>query len=296
MNKSKKLGFAGLGLMGLPMTLRLIEAGWQVTVWNRSREKILPALEAGATEASTPAELCQLSDIVLACVLDKRAMEEVVFGESGIAKSANEDKLLIDHSSVAPEATRDLALRLREETGMRWIDAPVSGGTKKAEDGKLVILAGGESGDIEVAQAVFAAYSEKVTHFGDVGTGQAAKLCNQVIAGTAMLTTVEALRLANDAGIDISKLPEAFKGGMADSLPFQLFAPRIVNKPDKPIGHLVSMLKDLESALDLATETGSPLPITTAAVNVYRKGVELGCGEKEPSALYDVYGASPEKF
>lgn len=294
-NKAK-IGFIGIGLMGLPMAERLLQAGYPLTVWNRTREKIRPLLSAGAVEAASPAEVCAASDIILVCVLDKSAMEQVIFSKAGLVESASSTKLLVDHSSIAPDATREMASNLLSKTGMRWVDAPVSGGTRGAEQGTLVIMAGGETHDIESVTPVLMTYSNKVTHFGPVGTGQAAKLCNQVIAGTAMLTVVEAMRLANDAGIDISKLPEAFKGGMADSLPFQLFAPRIINKPDKPIGHLVSMLKDLESALDLAMETGSPMPVTSTAVSVYRKGVEMGHGEDEPSALYSLYGDSPEQF
>jgi len=296
MTKSLQTGFIGTGLMGLPMSRRLLEAGFEVTVWNRTREKLRPALKAGATEAATPAELGRDADIILCCVLDAAAVEEVIFGEDGLVETAGPDKILVDHSSISPAATRAFSRRLTSESGMRWVDAPVSGGTKGAEEGSLVILAGGREEDVDAVRPVLSAYSSRVTHFGESGSGQAAKLCNQVIAGTAMLTTVEALRLASDAGIDISKLPEAFSGGMADSLPFQLFTPRIINPPEKPIGHLVSMLKDLESALDLGAETRSPMPITTAAASIYRKGIEKGHAEDEPTVFYSLYRSEPEEF
>jgi len=295
-NKTVRLGFIGMGLMGLPMTLRLLQAGFSVTVWNRTREKILPALEAGAREAKSASDLGQSCDIVLLCVLDKTAVQEVVFGKSGLVHSAHQDKLLVDHSSIAPDATREMADRLQSESGMRWVDAPVSGGTKGAENGSLVIMAGGEDADIELIKPILSALSSRLTHFGKVGTGQVAKLCNQVIAGTTMATIMEAMRLASNAGLDISKLSDAFKGGMADSLPFQLFLPRIIEKPDKPIGHLVSLLKDLECALALAAETDSPLPITSTAVKIYRKALDKGCGESEPTVLYSLYGSAPEDF
>lgn len=278
------------------MALRLLQAGYEVSVWNRSRDKTLPAIAAGAIEAGSPAELCQRSDIIVTCVLDHHAMEQVVFGPSGIAESGSSDKLLVDHSSMSPDETRRQAKKLESETGMRWVDAPVSGGTKGAKDGTLVILAGGESEDIKSVSPVLSAYSSRITHFGAVGTGQVAKLCNQVIAGTTMLTVVEAMRLASDAGLDISKLPEAFKGGMADSLPFQSIVPRIVVPPEEPMGQIVSMLKDLEGALALGAKSGSVMPITKEIVRIYKVGVEKGCGLDEPTALYTSYKDFPNEY
>src|SRR4051812_20450503 len=146
---AERLGYLGLGLMGTPMSRRLLEAGYQVTVWNRSHGKVTPLVEVGAKRATVPRDLLANSDIVFMCVTDAAAVEEVIFGPEGIAASPGAGKLVVDFSSIHPNAARDLAARLKGANGAAWIDAPVSGGTKGAEEGTLAIMAGGEAADIE---------------------------------------------------------------------------------------------------------------------------------------------------
>ncbi len=285
-----RLGYLGLGLMGLPMTLRLVAAGYPVTVWNRSREKILPALEAGAAEADSPRAVAEASEVVFACLSDATAVEAVVFGGHGVSAADGAGKVFVDHSSIRPEAAREMAARLEAEHGMAWIDAPVSGGVAGAEAGTLAIMAGGEARDFERVRAIVAHTAQRFTLMGPVGAGQITKLVNQVIAGCAMVVHAEAVRLATNAGIDAAKLPECLKGGFADSLPFQIFVPRMLEGAAQPLGHVTTLLKDVETALELGRESAAPMPMTAAAVQIYRLMVAQGHAQSEPSVLYALYG------
>lgn len=267
----ERLGYLGLGLMGTPMTRRLLQAGYQVTVWNRSEGKMAPLVGAGAKRAVTPRDLLANSDIAFMCVTDAAAVEEVIFGPEGIAASPGTGKLVVDFSSIHPDAARDLAARLKAANGAGWIDAPVSGGTKGAEEGTLAIMAGGEIGDIERVRPYVLAMARRFTRMGPTGAGQTTKLCNQVIVGCAMAVLAEATRLAVNAGIDANRLPEALAGGFADSIPLQLFVPRMVQGiHSPPLGHIATMLKDLDTVADVAQATSTPVPMASLAGQIFR--------------------------
>lgn len=287
---SGPLGFIGLGLMGRPMTLNLLAAGHELAVWNRSADKIAPIVEAGATAAGNAADLTQTASVVLTCVSDTAAVEDVVFGPDGIAAGAAPGKLLVDLSSIGVAETRAMAARLECETGMRWIDAPVSGGVPGAEQASLAIMAGGRAADIDAVRPILAAFSRRITHMGDIGAGQVTKLCNQVIVACNMAVVAEALALAESAGVDAAKLPEALKGGFADSIPFQLFAPRMAAREfDNPLGHLATMHKDAANARILATAVGAALPMTDLATDIYRKTIDEGHARDDLAALITRY-------
>jgi 3-hydroxyisobutyrate dehydrogenase len=267
----EKLGYLGLGLMGTPMTRRLLAAGHQVTVWNRSVGKVNALVEAGATRAATPRDVLASSDIVFMCVTDAAAVEEVIFGAEGLSSLPGPGKLVVDFSSIHPDAARDLAGRLRLANGMGCIDAPVSGGTKGAEEGTLAIMAGGDAADIERVRPYVLAMARRFTHMGPIGAGQTTKLCNQVIVGCAMAVLAEATRLAVNAGIDAGRLPEALAGGFADSIPLQLFVPRMVQGiHSPPLGHIATMLKDLDTIADVAHATSTPVPMASLAGQLFR--------------------------
>jgi 3-hydroxyisobutyrate dehydrogenase-like beta-hydroxyacid dehydrogenase len=268
---AEKLGYLGLGLMGTPMSRRLLDAGYQVTVWNRSHGKVAPLVDAGAKHATSPRDLLANADIVFMCVTDAAAVEDVIFGPEGIAASPGAGKLVVDFSSIHPDAARDLAARLRAANGAGWVDAPVSGGTKGAEEGTLAIMAGGEAADIERVRPYVLAMARRFTHMGPTGAGQTTKLCNQVIVGCAMAVLAEAARLAVNAGIDANRLPEALAGGFADSIPLQLFVPRMVQGiHSPPLGHIATMLKDLDTVADVAQATSTPVPMASLAGQIFR--------------------------
>jgi 3-hydroxyisobutyrate dehydrogenase len=286
-----KIGYIGLGLMGAPMVDRLLKAGHDVTVWNRSREKILPALEKGATEAANVAELVTKVDFVFMCLTDSRAVEIVVFGDGGVASVGTKDKLLVDFSSMRPDVTRDLAARLKADTGMSWIDSPVSGGAKGAVAGTLAIMAGGDDVDIERVRPIVEAFSQRFTRMGESGAGQVTKLCNQIIVASNVVTMAEAISFAEKSGVvDATKLAEALKGGWADSQPFQIMAPRFAARNTDPvIGHANTMLKDLDTARDVAMENGAPLPMASLASEAFRKLSSMGLGEKDIGEIMTLF-------
>jgi 3-hydroxyisobutyrate dehydrogenase len=271
--KAEKLGYVGLGMMGVPMARRLLNAGYELAVWNRSAGKAKDLVEAGARLAADPRSVAESASIIFMCVTDAAAVEEVVFGSRGLARVSDIDKLVVDFSSIHPDATRDIAARLKRANGMGWIDAPVSGGTKGAEEGTLAVMAGGDAGDIERVRPYVSAMARRLTRMGPTGAGQTTKLCNQVIVGCAMAVLAEATRLASNAGIDAGKLPEALAGGFADSIPLQLFVPRMVQGiHSPPLGHIATMLKDLDTVAEVAQATSTPVPMATLAGQIFRLG------------------------
>ena len=283
-----KLGFIGLGLMGKPMTLRLLAAGYKVAVWNRSKDKLAPVIAKGATAKDSPAEVARFADIVMMCVTDQNSVREVLFGNGGVAEGAAEGKIVIDFSSIAPSAAREYAAQLAAK-GMGYIDAPVSGGTVGAEQGTLAIMAGGKAEHIEFVRPLVAELASRFTRMGESGAGQVTKLANQVIVASLFPVIAEALRLAEGAGVDASKIPEALRGGFADSKPLQVFGPRMASRSYEPaLGTVNVMLKDLLNAVTVAEESGVPLPMARAAVERFRLLVAEGKGEAEPSAFIDL--------
>ncbi len=274
---SAPLGYIGIGLMGLPMTRRLLAAGRSVTVWNRTREKTAPALTDGAILAETPAGVAAAAEIVCLCLSDTAAVEAAVFGPGGVAEGGSRGKILVDFSSIAPDDTVRFRDRLLELCGMEWVDAPVSGGVPGAEQGTLAIMAGGEAAAVEAVRETVMLMAARFTHMGPSGAGQTAKLCNQIIVGCTMAVLAEATRLATDAGVDAARLPEALKGGFANSIPLQLFVPRMVAaQHEPPLGHGHTMLKDLDNVRALAKSTGTALPMTSLAAETFRLLVARG--------------------
>jgi 3-hydroxyisobutyrate dehydrogenase len=224
------LGFVGLGLMGGAIARRLLGAGYPLVVWNRSPEKLAPLVGTGARKAAEPSEVARAANIIFLCLTDDQAVEEVVFGRGGIAEAGTRDKLIVDCSTIKPTACRQLARRLATATGMRWIDAPVTGGRTGAEAGRLVIIAGGGAADIERIRPVMAAISQTFVRMGPQGAGLVTKLCNQVINACNKVVLSEMLVLAQRGGIEPAALPAVLKGGSADSIQLQREVPRMVER------------------------------------------------------------------
>ena len=269
--RTEKLGYLGLGMMGFPMSRRLLSAGHEVAVWNRSAAKAKALTEAGAKLAANPREVAESASIIFMCVTDAAAVEDVMFGRDGIAAARGDGKLVVDFSSIHPDKARAIAMRLKAANGMGWIDAPVSGGTKGAEEGSLAVMAGGEAADIERVRPYVLVMARRLTHMGPTGAGQMTKLCNQVIVGCAMAVLAEATRLAVNSGIDAGKLPEALAGGFADSIPLQLFVPRMVQGiHSPPLGHIATLLKDLDTVGEVAHDTSTPVPMASLAAQLFR--------------------------
>ena len=242
----------------------------------------MPVLEKGAVEASGPADVTGQVDFVFQCLTDAFAVEQVVFGENGVASAGSPGKLLVDFSSMRPDRTREFSARLKEECGMGWVDAPVSGGVKGAEEATLAIMAGGEAEDVERVRDAISTFSARFTHMGPSGAGQVTKLCNQVIAASNMVTIAESIVLAERSGVDAAMLPEALAGGFADSIPLQIFGPRYANRQMEPfLGHIYTMMKDLDTARDLGQENDAPLPMASVAVEMMRHVAGKGYAEED---------------
>jgi 3-hydroxyisobutyrate dehydrogenase len=289
MSDKPQLGYIGIGLMGKPMVLRLLAAGYAVSVWNRSADKLKAVVEKGARAVGSAAEVARAADIVMLCVTDQKAAEAVLFGPEGVAAGGARGKLVVDFSSIAPASARAFAERLEREFGMGLVDAPVSGGVAGAEQGTLAIMAGGKAEDFERAKPVVAHLAARFTHMGASGAGQATKLCNQIIVGCLFPVLAEAIRVAESAGVDAAKLPEALKGGFADSVPLQLFGPRIARRAyDPPIGDVATLLKDLENAGAVARDAGVPLPMARSAAELYRMIKVLRPEGAEPTMLIEL--------
>ncbi len=287
--QAEKLGYLGLGMMGFPMSRRLLNAGYDVTVWNRSAGKAKALVEAGATLAANPREIAASASIIFMCVTDAAAVEDVVFGADGFAAIPGAGKLVVDFSSIHPDKARTIAARLKAANGMGWVDAPVSGGTKGAEEGTLAVMAGGDAADIERIRPYVLAMARRLTHMGPTGAGQMTKLCNQVIVGCAMTVLAEATRLAVNSGIDAGKLPEALAGGFADSIPLQLFVPRMVQGiHSPPQGYIATMLKDLDTVADVAHDTSTPIPMASLAAQLFRLAKAARGADADALEIYKI--------
>ncbi|MEO9779907.1 MAG: NAD(P)-dependent oxidoreductase [Sedimentitalea sp.] len=293
MTQKPTLGYIGTGLMGLPMSARLLAAGYGLTVWNRTDAKAQPLVDTGATMGDNPADVASKSDIVFLCLTDTKAVQEAVFGENGVASGARKGSILVDFSSIQPDASREMAERLKAEAGMDWIDAPVSGGVPGAEAGTLAVMAGGDQAAFDRVEDVVLKMAARFTLMGPSGAGQTTKLCNQVIVGCTMAVLAEAARLATNAGVDATRLPDALAGGFADSKPLQIFLPRMINaQHEPPLGHVYTMLKDLDSVCDLARSCTSPVPFTAMAAEQFRLLSARGGDEADALEIYKLSGAS----
>ncbi len=283
-----QLGFIGIGLMGKPMTLRLLAAGFRVNVWNRNPEKLKPVVAAGACPISTIAELVQASDVILLCLADTAAVEAVIHG--GILDNGSANKLLIDLSSIHPENTRQLASLLHKKCGMGWVDAPVSGGVAGAEQGCLAIMAGGSAENIAIAREVLAPLYTQLTHMGGVGSGQVTKICNQMIVSCNVLVIAEMMALAQQAGVDAEKIPGALAGGFADSKPLQIVGPQMATATFEPVKWRVkTLLKDLNMAVDLSCKEATAIPMSALAAQLLQLHGAHGYLEQDPATLIKLF-------
>ena len=289
----ERLGFIGLGTMGMPMVLNMIKGGYELTVWGRTKEKLKPALDAGAKWAESPKAVAENADIIALCVWDGKAVEEVVFGRDGVAAGGAKDKLLVDHSTIHPEDAKRLAARLETETGMRWIDAPVSGGNTGAEAGTLVVMAGGRDADIDRYRPAILTTAQRITPMGPVGSGQATKVMNQMIIAAEVAVIAEALGFASKYGLTCKNLPDALKGGWADSVVLQDHARRMIAAKYPNQGTQVLMLKDIGIAEEMGKTVGAEIPVTNLVGSLYRKLQAQGDGGKGQIGLMYLYAQKP---
>ncbi len=292
--QSLRIGFIGLGLMGTPMTSRLLEAGFTVNVWNRSADKMAAVVEKGAVAQVSIADLVSASDLIMTCVSNTDAVKAVVFGEEGVAASGAAGKTLVDFSSIEPDATREFSEKLQAQCGMEWVDAPVSGGVAGATAGTLAIMAGGNEATIENLRPVLAPLSARVTRMGPVGSGQVTKVCNQMIVSCNVMVMAEVLALAKKNGVDATLIPEALKGGFADSTPLQITGSRMAAEDfDAVTWHVKTLLKDLDMGVGLSKSRDAATPMTGLAAQLMRLHGSQGNLDNDPCTLIKMYSKSP---
>ena len=278
-----KVAVLGIGLMGYRMTQRLLEAGHEVHVWNRTHERALPLADLGATVHASAPQAAAAAECVITMLENGPVVGEVLF-DLGTAQAMAAGTLVIDMSSIRPSEARDHAARLGER-GVAHLDAPVSGGTVGAEQGTLAIMVGGRLQDYQRALPLFSALG-RPTHVGPHGAGQMAKLANQMIVGITIGAVAEALLFAAKGGADMAKVREAIQGGFADSRILQLHGQRMVERDFTPHGRLSVQLKDMRNALATAQEIGFDAPITQLFEALYAAGDEHGLGGLDHSGLF----------
>lgn len=266
---TERIGFIGLGIMGRGMAANILRAGFPLTVWNRTPERTAPLAAAGAQVAASPAALAAVSDIVITCVSDTPDVEEVILGPQGVIHGARPGSLVIDMSTISPEATRRIAAALAER-GVDMLDAPVSGGSEGAAKGTLSIMVGGKAEALQRALPVLQAMGQRITHVGDHGAGQTVKLVNQVIVVGNCLAMCEGLLLAQAGGVDLHKALEAVSAGAAGSWMLSQRGPQILARDWRPGFTVALQQKDLRLVLEAADQLGVPLPGTALIFQLYR--------------------------
>ncbi|MGB3876522.1 MAG: NAD(P)-dependent oxidoreductase [Shinella zoogloeoides] len=293
---SNRVALIGAGAMGGAIGTRLAETGNRLTVFDPSPDKVQALVDKGAFAAASAAEAAAASDYVILSLNAPAIVRRAVFGETGVAAGARPGTLIIDMSSIDPEATKELAADAAAKS-LRWVDSPLSGGAPKALVGQLTLMAGGAVKDVEDAHAVLRHVASNYTHMGPVGAGQTTKLINQVLCGLGFLAVAEATQLALDAGVDAAKIPQALKGGRADSAILQEYMPRFVAKDYRRTGRIDNMVKDLNGAQDLARRTNTAMPLTAACAEIHRMLTAAGLGGEDQAALMEFFrGPNKETF
>jgi len=282
-NQQTPIAFLGMGLMGTRMASRLLQAGYPVAVWNRSPLACEPLQQQGALHL----ELDDIGSypVILTCLADDQALQNVF---AQIQPYLKAEQIIVDFSSLSVSATQQLAQSAQQQQ-VTWIDSPVSGGTMGAEQGTLVIFAGGDAKTIEQLTPIYNVLSQRVTRMGTSGTGQATKICNQLIVAANSTLIAEAVALADQAGVDTTLLAPALAGGFADSKPFQILAPRMATHTFEPVQWKVQTLsKDLNNALLLAQSFNLKIPVAQKALLQLQAHQENGFAEKDLATIIKI--------
>ena len=279
-----KIGFIGLGIMGKPMARNLMEAGYELVVYNRSRASVEELAGKGAVAAGSPKGVAEECDTVITMLPDSPQVEEVVIGENGIFEGITEGTLLVDMSTISPVVTEELAQKARQ-LGASMLDAPVSGGEPGAEAGTLSIMVGGNKEDFERAKPLFDVMGKTVVHVGGSGVGQVVKACNQIVVALTIEAVSEALVLGSKAGASPAKVIEVLSGGLAGNRIMEAKGKNFLRHEFNPGFRLELHRKDLGIALAAGREYGVPLPVTAIVDQILEALVAKGSGGEDHSAM-----------
>ncbi len=282
-----KLAFIGMGIMGLPMAGHLLAAGHTLTVHNRTRAKADPLVSRGAAFADTPADAARAADVVFVCVSDTPDVRVVLLGERGVIEAARPGMIVVDHSTISPSATIEMAAALGER-GVTLLDAPVSGGDVGARNGTLSIMVGGDQAAFERVRPLLATMGKTITHCGKSGSGQLTKLVNQILVSVTNLAVCEALTFARAAGLAPDTTIAAVGGGAAASWQLTNLGPRMVAGDFAPGFMIRLQQKDLRLALDAARDAGVSLSALALVKSLFDRAAADGRGEEGTQALFAV--------
>lgn len=282
-----KIGLIGLGIMGRPMARNLLHAGFDLTVWNRTAATCAPLVEEGAWEAASPAEVSRNCDVVITIVGDTSDVEAVLFGPEGVFEGIGPGKVVIDMSTISPEATERFAARLAEQ-GADMLDAPVSGGDSGAVEGRLAIMVGGKEAVFRRCLPIFEAMGEHVVHMGPHGAGQRTKLANQVICALNLLATAEGIEFARAAGLDPAKVLSVVTKGAAASWMLENLGPRMIARDWRPGFFIRLQDKDMRLVREAVAHMGLKLAGSELAASLFAKANRRGLGDEGTQALIKV--------
>jgi 3-hydroxyisobutyrate dehydrogenase-like beta-hydroxyacid dehydrogenase len=280
----QKIGFLGLGIMGTPMAANLLKAGYPIMVYNRTPEKADPLVNRGAGLASSPQVLAKAADVVIAMVTGPEAINDLLWGPEGAGGAFNHSKVFINMSSVAPAYTRQLAQEL-EPSGVIFIDAPVSGTKKPAEDGTLLILASGPQGKVEELEPLLLAMGKKMIYCGVAGQGSMMKMFINLLLGMMMEGFAEVLNFGRLGGLSLEAMVDTVYSGPLNCAMFQMKASNLENNTYPTAFPLKHMTKDAKFVVDTAFEMGAPVPVGQVLLHLYRAGVAQGWGDEDISAI-----------
>jgi len=287
-----RIGFLGTGLMGAPMAMRLISAGHDVHVWNRSAEKAEPLRLAGAIVEATPQAVAAGTEMIGMCLTDAAAVEDVLFGDNGVCREGKPS--VVDFTSMSPFQSLKIAEQMQRAGAQAYVDAPVSGGVSGAANGTLVVMCGGMPDQVARFKPVFEAVASRVTHMGAVGAGQVAKLCNQHIVASSVIAMAEAVALARRIGIDVRRLPDALEGGFGDSKTFRLWGVRMAMGSWEPnVGALDTMWKDVRNVLATMQSSNMDAPLAHAVEAIYAKLSLSGRGRDDLGSIVSFFDSVP---
>jgi 2-hydroxy-3-oxopropionate reductase len=286
-----RIALIGAGAMGGAIGLRLLQTGTALRVFDLDPARVAAMVAAGAIAASSAAQAASDADATILSLNSAKIVERAVFGPDGVAGGAAPASLVIDMSSIDPVATRSLAERA-SAMGLGWVDSPLSGGIPKAAAGALTLMQGGHPADVTRAQALLASVAANQTHMGPAGAGQTTKLINQVLCGLGFIAVAEATAMAEAAGVDTSRIPQALRGGRADSALLQEYMPRFAARDYRPTGRIDNMVKDLDGALALARIGNTSMPLTALCAEIHRMLTAAGLGDQDQAAVMEYFAGA----
>ena len=288
-----RVGFIGLGIMGQPQARNLLRAGFALTVATRTAGKAARFAEQNKAlgeirAATTPAEVARECEIIITMVTDTPDVVAVAYGDDGIFAAARPGTIVIDMSTISPSVTRDLAAKAMQ-SGVLWMDAPVSGGEKGAIEGTLTIMVGGEAVAVERARPVLEAMGKRITHFGPAGNGQATKLCNQIMVAVNLLAVCETMTFARKNGLDLNLVHQALTGGAANSWALEVLGKKMIDRDFKPAFMVKLQQKDLRLVLDAASRSQTPVPTASLANQMFAAVEADGGGDDGTQSLVRIF-------